>query len=125
MREFLHVDDRAVASVHVIELPIAVYCAQTRAMLSHMNVGTGVDCTIRELGKTIARATGFCDRLVWHAIKPDGAPQKLTDESCLTALGWRARIGLEDSMKETQHWFIKNIWAQAVNSSTSPEKVLS
>ncbi|MGA1326275.1 MAG: GDP-L-fucose synthase, partial [Rubrivivax sp.] len=70
------------------------------------NVGTGVDCTIRELGETIARVTGYRGRLVWDASKPDGAPRKLLDVSRLAALGWRAQIGLEDGLRETYDWYL-------------------
>ncbi|MGA1288794.1 MAG: GDP-L-fucose synthase [Rubrivivax sp.] len=106
MREFLHVDDMAAACVHVLELPAQVYRAHTQPMLSHVNVGTGVDCTIRELGETIARVTGYRGRLVWDASKPDGAPRKLLDVSRLAALGWRAQIGLEDGLRETYDWYL-------------------
>jgi GDP-L-fucose synthase len=108
MREFLHVDDMAAASVHVMELPLAVYQAHTQPMLSHINVGTGVDCTIRELAETIARVTGFGGRLVWDASKPDGTPRKLMDVSRLAALGWRAGIGLEEGLRDAYGWFLQN-----------------
>jgi GDP-L-fucose synthase len=106
MREFLHVDDMAAASVHVMQLPHEVYAAHTQPMLSHINVGTGVDCTIRELAETIARVTGFGGRLVWDASKPDGTPRKLMDVSRLAALGWKARIGLEDGLRDAYRWFL-------------------
>jgi nucleoside-diphosphate-sugar epimerase len=93
MREFLHVDDMAAASVHVLQLPPEVYRAHTQPMLSYVNVGTGVDCTIRQLAETVARVVGFSGRLVWDTTKPDGAPRKLLDVSRLAALGWRAQIG--------------------------------
>jgi GDP-L-fucose synthase len=106
MREFLHVDDMAAASVHVMELPQETYRAHTQPMLSHINVGTGVDCTIRELAETIARVTGFTGRLAWDTTKPDGAPRKLMDVSRLAALGWRARIGLEAGLRDAYQWFL-------------------
>ena len=106
MREFLHVDDMAAASVHVIELPLDVYQAHTQPMLSHINVGTGVDCTIRELAETIARVTGFTGQLVWDSTKPDGTPRKLMDVSRLAALGWRAGISLEDGLQDAYGWFL-------------------
>jgi GDP-L-fucose synthase len=108
MREFLHVDDMAAASVHVMELPLDVYQAHTQPMLSHINVGTGVDCTIRELAETIARVTGFGGRLVWDSSKPDGTPRKLMDVSRLAALGWRAGIGLEEGLRDAYGWFLQN-----------------
>ena len=108
MREFLHVDDMAAASVHVMNLHAAVYQANTQPMLSHINVGTGVDCTIRELAETVARVTGFAGRLVFDATKPDGTPRKLMDVSRLAALGWRASISLEDGLRDTYGWFVNN-----------------
>jgi GDP-L-fucose synthase len=109
MREFLHVDDMAAASVHVMNLPLASYQAHTQPMLSHINVGTGVDCTIRELAETIARVTGFKGRLVWDSSKPDGTPRKLMDVSRLQALGWRAGIGLEDGLRDAYRWFLAHL----------------
>ena len=108
MREFLHVDDMAAASVHVMELELATYQAHTQPMLSHINVGTGVDCTIRELAETIARVTGFAGQLVFDASKPDGTPRKLLDVSRLKALGWTATIALEAGLRDAYRWFASN-----------------
>lgn len=108
MREFLHVDDMAAASVHVMELDAATYQAHTQPMLSHINVGTGVDCRIRELAETIARVTGFKGGIFFDSTKPDGTPRKLMDVSRLKALGWQAGIGLEDGLRDTYEWFVKN-----------------
>ena len=107
-REFLHVDDMAAASVHVMELDEAVLRDHTRPMLSHINVGTGVDCTIRELAETVARVTGFTGRLVFDTDKPDGAPRKLLDVSRLAALGWRPQIGLEEGLRDAYAWYVEN-----------------
>jgi GDP-L-fucose synthase len=106
MREFLHVDDMAAASVHVLDLPHAVYAEHTQPMLSHINVGTGVDCTIRELAETIAKVTGFQGELRWDSSQPDGTPRKLMDVSRLAALGWRASITLEDGLRDAYRWFL-------------------
>jgi GDP-L-fucose synthase len=106
MREFLHVDDMAAASVHVLELPLETYQANTQPMNSQINVGTGHDCTIRELAETMARVTGFQGRLSFDASKPDGAPRKLMDVSRLAGLGWRAGISLEDGLRSTYQWFV-------------------
>ena len=81
MREFLHVDDMAAASIHVMELDDETYQANTQPMLSHINVGTGEDCTIRELVETVAKVTGFKGDIVWDTTKPDGAPRKLMNVS--------------------------------------------
>ena len=109
MREFLHVDDMAAASVHVMELDDASYRDNTQPMLSHINVGTGVDCTILELAETVAKVTGFTGRLSFDASKPDGAPRKLMDVSRLKALGWQADIGLEDGLRDAYGWYVENV----------------
>ena len=107
-REFLHVDDMAAASVYVMELDEAVLRDHTRPMLTHINVGTGEDCTIRELAETVARVTGFTGRLVFDTDKPDGAPRKLLDVSRLAALGWRPQIGLEEGLCDAYAWYVEN-----------------
>ncbi|WP_434153608.1 GDP-L-fucose synthase [Pseudomonas sp. JZ134] len=109
MREFLHVDDMAAASVHVMNLDHVIYQANTQPMLSHINVGTGRDCTIRELAVTIAKVTGFKGQLTFDSTKPDGTPRKLMDVSRLNALGWKASIELEDGLHDTYRWFLDNI----------------
>lgn len=106
MREFLHVDDMAAASVHVMELQADTYQANTQPMLSHINVGTGQDCTIRELAETIARVTGYKGRLSFDASKPDGAPRKLMDVTRLRTLGWQSSIGLEEGLSDAYQWFV-------------------
>ncbi|MGX7653028.1 GDP-L-fucose synthase [Shewanella putrefaciens] len=108
MREFLHVDDMAAASIYVMNLDQATYDANTEPMLSHINVGTGVDCTIRELVETVAKVVGFKGEIVFDASKPDGAPRKLMDVSRLRALGWQASIALEQGLLATYQWFLAN-----------------
>lgn len=109
MREFLHVDDMAAACVHVMELDRQQYQGATQDMLSHINVGTGVDCTIRELAQTLAKVTGFSGRLVFDTSKPDGAPRKLLDVQRIQSLGWKARITLEDGLRDAYRWYVENI----------------
>ncbi|WP_324708032.1 GDP-L-fucose synthase [Pseudomonas fragi] len=109
MREFLHVDDMAAASIHVMELDDATYQANTQPMLSHINVGTGVDCTIGQLAQTIAEVTGFTGKLTFDTSKPDGAPRKLMDVSRLRSLGWQASISLEDGLKDAYDWYVTNV----------------
>ena len=106
MREFLHVDDMAAASIHVMQLDEVTYQAHTQPMLSHINVGTGKDCTIRELAETVARVTGFQGNLSFDSSKPDGTPRKLMDVSRLKALGWEASIGLEEGLNDAYQWFL-------------------
>ncbi|MFO7704545.1 MAG: GDP-L-fucose synthase [Halopseudomonas sp.] len=109
MREFLHVDDMAAASVHVMNLDTPTYQAHTQPMLSHINVGTGQDCTIAELAQTIAKVTGFNGQLGFDASKPDGAPRKLMDVSRLASLGWVANIGLEAGLQDAYSWFVEHM----------------
>lgn len=108
MREFLHVDDMAAASIFVMNLDNAIYQQHTEPMLSHINVGTGVDCTIRELVETVAKVVGFHGNIVFDATKPDGAPRKLMDVSRLKALGWQAGTSLEQGLADTYQWFLAN-----------------
>ncbi|MFC6024863.1 GDP-L-fucose synthase [Methylobacterium mesophilicum] len=108
MREFLHVDDMARASVFVMELDDAVYAANTRPDLSHINVGTGADCTIRELAEALARVIGYAGRLEFDATKPDGTPRKLMDVSRLRAMGWQPEIDLDRGLHQTYGWFLEN-----------------
>lgn len=108
MREFLHVDDMAAASVHVMELARETYDTHTSMMLSHINVGTGMDCSIRELAEMIAEVTGFEGRLMFDATKPDGTPRKLLDVSRLNALGWQANISLKDGLRDAYDWYVRN-----------------
>jgi GDP-L-fucose synthase len=107
-REFLHVDDMAEASLFVMDLDKNIYAANTQPMLSHINVGTGTDVTIRQLAETLAEVTGFKGRLVFDSSKPDGAPRKLMNVSRLAAMGWRAKTGLRDGIEDTYRWFLDN-----------------
>ncbi|MEQ8262155.1 GDP-L-fucose synthase [Pseudohaliea sp.] len=106
-REFLHVDDMAAASIFVMELAQAVYAANTRPRLSHINVGTGRDCTIAELARTVAVVVGFEGGLTFDTSKPDGAPRKLLDVSRLRTLGWAPSISLEEGLANTYQWFLE------------------
>jgi GDP-L-fucose synthase len=107
MREFLHVDDMAEASLFVLDLPQNVYAAQTHPMQSHINVGTGCDISIAALAQVVAEVTEFKGRLVFDTSKPDGTMRKLMDVSCLADMGWRARIDLKDGLRETYDWFLR------------------
>jgi GDP-L-fucose synthase len=106
-REFLHVDDMAAASVHVMDLEPEVYAAATQPMLSHVNVGTGSDCSIRELAELTAAVTGYSGTLTFDTSKPDGTPRKLLDVTRLTSLGWTATIPLEKGLEDTYAWFVE------------------
>lgn len=108
MREFLHVDDMAEASLFAMDLDGETYSAYTQPMQSHINVGTGMDVTIRELAETIAAATGFEGKITFDASKPDGTPRKLMDVGLLRELGWEAKIALDRGIKDTYEWYLAN-----------------
>ena len=105
MREFLHVDDMAAASVFAMNLEADVYQKHTEPMLSHINVGTGVDCTIRELAETMASVVGFEGALCFDSSKPDGTLRKLMNVDRLGDLGWRYKIDLDKGLASTYQWF--------------------
>ena len=107
MREFLHVDDMAEASLFVLDLPRDAYAAQMHPMQIHINVGTGRDISIAALAQMVAEVTGFKGRLVFDTSKPDGTMRKLIDVSRLAEMGWRARIDLKDGLRETYDWFLR------------------
>lgn len=109
MREFLHVDDMASASIYVMELDTDRYQMNTDPMLSHINVGTGIDCTIAELAKLIADIVGYNGQLLFDSTKPDGTPRKLMDVSRLKELGWEYSISLEEGLKNTYSWFLDSL----------------
>lgn len=106
MREFLHVDDMAEASIFVMNLNINKYQRHTLPMLSHINVGTGIDCTIRELVETVAEVTGYQGEIIFDTSKPDGTQRKLLDVSRLNSLGWNYKVSLRDGLEVTYDWFI-------------------
>ncbi|WP_255586423.1 GDP-L-fucose synthase [Providencia sp. R33] len=108
MREFLYVDDMAAASVHVMELNKETYQANTQPMLSHINVGTGIDCTIREMAETMANVVGFTGDVIFDSSKPDGTPRKLMDVSRLNSMGWSYSVNLEEGLTQTYQWFLQN-----------------
>ncbi|MCM1984041.1 GDP-L-fucose synthase [Lyngbya confervoides] len=107
-REFLHVDDMASACVHVMALDLPTYQAHTQPTLSHINVGTGEDHSIKELAHLIADAVGYCGDLEFDASKPDGTPRKLLDVSRLKGIGWTAHIRLAAGIQSTYDWFLKH-----------------
>lgn len=108
MREFLHVDDMAAASVYVMSLSKSIYDANTEPMLSHINVGTGVDCTIKELATTISTVVGFKGNVVFDDSKPDGPPRKLMNVNRLSEIGWSFNIDLPSGIADAYHWFLEN-----------------
>ena len=106
MREFLYVDDMAEAALFVLELDEQTYQANTRPMLSHINVGTGKDVTIREMAETMKKVVGFKGSLTFDKTKPDGSPRKLIDVLRLSNMGWKYSINLEGGLKKTYKWYL-------------------
>ncbi len=107
-REFLHVDDMALASLHVMDLDRARYGAATQPMQSHLNVGSGEELSIGELAKTIMQVVGFQGVLEFDTSKPDGTPRKLLDVSRLKSLGWAPGISLKPGLDETYRAFLSS-----------------
>ena len=105
-REFLYVDDMAEASLFVHSLDQEIFITQTQPMLSHINVGTGIDVTIKELAKAVKEVVGFDGAIVFDHTKPDGTLQKLMDVSLLSELGWKASISLASGLKLSYSDFI-------------------
>lgn len=98
-REFLYVDDMAEASLFVQNLGKEIFAAHTQPMLSHINIGTGTDMTIKELAGTIKDVVGFTGKLVFDSTKPDGAPRKLMGVDLLSRIGWSASTSLADGLQ--------------------------
>ncbi|KRR14244.1 GDP-L-fucose synthase [Bradyrhizobium valentinum] len=98
MREFLYVDDMAEACLHIMELNTETYARNTQPMLSHINIGTGEDLSIRDLAKTIGEVVGYQGRIAFDTTKPDGTPRKLMDVGRMKGLGWRPQVGLRDGL---------------------------
>ena len=107
MREFLYVDDMAEASLFVLELDKKTYKANTQLMLSHINVGTGKDTTIREMAQAMKEVVGYKGKIIFDTLKPDGAPRKLIDVTRLSNMGWKYNVDLKDGLQKTYKWYLK------------------
>ena len=99
LREFLYVDDMADACVFLLEN----YSGE-----QHVNIGTGVEVTIKELAETVKRIVGYEGEIVWNKDMPDGTPRKLTDVTKLHGLGWKHKVDLEEGVKLSYDWFKEN-----------------
>lgn len=108
-REFLHVYDMAKACIHVMNINNNLYKKNTTEMLSHINIGTGQDCTIKELAETVSEVTGFKGKIIFDSSKPDGTPRKLLDIHRLESLGWSHSINLKDGLDQTYNWYLNNL----------------
>ncbi|NDY43457.1 GDP-L-fucose synthase [Dissulfurirhabdus thermomarina] len=99
-REFLHVDDLADAALFLMER----YDGE-----EIVNVGVGSDVTIREAAELVRKVVGYPGRIEFDTSRPDGTPRKLLDVSRLGALGWSARIPLEEGLRDTYRWFLEHL----------------
>ena len=106
MREFLYVDDMASASVHVMSLDKSVYQSHTKPMLSHLNVGSGVDVSINQLAQLIKKVTGYGGEIKFDISKPDGSQRKLMNSSKLMDMGWSSKIDLKEGIEATYRNFV-------------------
>jgi GDP-L-fucose synthase len=107
MREFLYVDDMAAASLFVLEVDKETYKANTQPMLSHINIGTGIDITIREMAEVMKKVVDFKGNLIFDTTKPDGSPRKLIDVTRLKNMGWNYSVDLKDGLSDTYKWYLE------------------
>ena len=101
-REFLHVDDLAEALVYLMNRYEAMTVGE------FVNIGTGMDLTIKELAELVRDIVGYTGEIRWDLSKPDGTPQKLLDIRRIEELGWKAKIGLKDGIANTYKWYLEN-----------------
>ena len=109
MREFLYVDDMAAASVYVMSLDKSIYDQHTDPMISHINVGSGSDVTIKQLAQTISDVVGYQGRIGFDVTKPDGPARKLMDTGRLNSLGWHAKINFKEGLSMAYQDYLSNI----------------
>jgi GDP-L-fucose synthase len=109
MREFLHVDDMADASVYIMCLSKDFLEKEIKPMLSHINIGTGIDITIKDAAQLVKEIVGFGGEIIFNSDMPDGTKRKLLDVSKIERLGWKHSISLADGLKKTYEWYIKNV----------------
>ena len=107
-REFLYVDDMARASVFIMNLDARRYMSTTHPNLLHINVGSGAECTIKELTELVAQTVGYTGEIIWDLKKPDGAPRKLLDCSLIAQYGWRPQNSLRSGLLRTYECFLQN-----------------
>ena len=108
MREFLHVDDMADASIHIMGIDKEILESEISPMISHINIGTGIDITIKDVAQAIKEVIGFCGKIIFNTKMPDGTKRKLLDVSKMENLNWRSSIALKDGLKDTYKWFLEN-----------------
>lgn len=102
-REFIHADDIASACITLLSEDI-------ESLKLPLNIGTGVDFSIRQLAEAIAKVVGYMGKIEWDVSKPDGAPRKLLDSSRIRSFGWKPEVNFEEGLKSTYHWYLKNVF---------------
>ena len=107
-REFLHVDDMADATVFIMNIDKKRLDKEINPMVSHVNVGTGVDVSIKNISKIIKEVVGFRGKVVFDTKMLDGTQRKLLDISKIENLGWKPAINLKDGLRQTYNWFLEN-----------------
>ena len=118
LREFLHADDLGEASVYALEnwdpSEINAPSDKNGSPLVHLNVGTGIDLTIKKLSEKIAEVTGFKGEIIWDTSKPDGTPKKQLDTNRINSLGWHPKISLEEGLESTFRIFKQEVESQKI-----------
>jgi len=107
-REFLHVDDMAEASIHVMEIDKDIFYSEVSEMESHINIGSGIDHSIREIASIIKEIINYDGAIIFDKTKPDGTPRKLLNVQKINDLGWKSKISLLEGLTDTYDWFCKN-----------------
>ena len=108
MRDFLYVDDMANACIFILELDKSIYHTKTKPMISHINIGTGREISIREVAEKIKKIVGYNGKIIFDESRPDGVLKKLTDVTCLMNMGWTHDVDLDQGLQQTYKWYIKN-----------------
>ena len=109
MREFLYVDDMAEASLFVLELDEKTYQDNTQPMLSHINIGTGKDISIRDMAETLKEVVGYNGKIIFDSARLDGPLRKLINASRIGSMGWSYDVDLQKGLKETYAWYSNNV----------------
>ena len=108
LRDFLHVDDMADASTYIMTLDSKILHEIISPMLSHINVGSGEEITIKDISYIIKDIVEYNGEIVFNMKMPDGTYRKLLDISKIESLGWKPAINLQDGLRETYSWFLEN-----------------
>jgi len=123
-REFLYVDDLADACVYIMNLEEEIYRKNIHPSCSHINIGTGKDCSILELSQLISDVVEFKGEIAFDTSKPDGMPKKLLDVSLLSKLGWEHSTNLTQGLEKTYEWFLNNQDNLRSKENFSPSKII-